>query len=286
MGVVGTGVERVQHVESMPGVEQVDPRQQALQARQRASTIPTGPSVRVGNVASGPERPWWSWPDPARSSRASSCSRRRAGSSARAPRSCAAARSSHAPPRTRSRASDVEGLKLLAEAREETGPAHRHRGHRPRATSPLFEQYVDMLQVGARNMHNFVLLKAVGQSRKPVLLKRGLSATIEEWLMAAEYILAGGQPQRHPLRARHPHASRPPPATRSTSRPCRSLRERTHLPVMVDPSHGTGHRSLVRPMAVAGAAAGPTGSSSRSTPTRPGRSRTPSSRSPSRSSAT
>src|ERR1700716_210059 len=79
-----------------------------------------------------------------------------------------------------------EGLKLLAEAREETGLPVVSEITDP-AQVELFDRYVDMLQVGSRNMHNFVLLRAVGQSKKPVLLKRGFGATIEEWLMAAEY---------------------------------------------------------------------------------------------------
>ena len=126
------------------------------------------------------------------------------------------------------------------------------------ADVPVFEDYVDMLQVGARNMQNFVLLKAVGRSQLPVLLKRGLSATIEELLMAAEYILAAGNPNvvlcERGIRSFDT-------ATRNTLdlAAVPVLRERTHLPVIVDPSHATGHRPLVRPMAVAGAAAGADG---------------------------
>jgi 3-deoxy-7-phosphoheptulonate synthase len=151
----------------------------------------------------------------------------------------------------------VEGLKLLAEAREETGlPVVSE------ITDPgdveVFDRYVDMLQVGARNMANFVLLKAVGMSRKPVLLKRGLSATIEEWLMAAEYILSSGNPNvvlcERGIRTFET-------ATRNTLdlSAVPVVRERTHLPVLVDPSHGTGHRPLVRPLALAGAAVGADG---------------------------
>jgi chorismate mutase len=119
-------------------------------------------------------------------------------------------------------------------------------------------EYADMLQLGARNMQNFVLLKAVGRSKLPVLLKRGLSATIEELLMAAEYILAAGNPNVVLCER----------GIRSFDTSTRNildlaavpvLRERTHLPVIVDPSHATGHRPLVRPMAVAGAAAGADG---------------------------
>jgi 3-deoxy-7-phosphoheptulonate synthase len=115
-----------------------------------------------------------------------------------------------------------------------------------------------MLQVGARNMANFVLLRAVGQSRKPVLLKRGLSSTIEEWLMAAEYILSSGNPNvilcERGIRTFET-------ATRNTLdlSAVPVARERTHLPIMVDPSHGTGHRPLVRPLSVAAAAVGADG---------------------------
>ncbi len=122
----------------------------------------------------------------------------------------------------------------------------------------VFDEYVDMLQVGARNMANFVLLKAVGKSSKPVLLKRGISATIEEWLMAAEYILSAGNPNvilcERGIRTFET-------ATRNTLdlSAVPVVQERTHLPVMVDPSHGTGHRPLVRPLAVAGAAVGADG---------------------------
>ena len=126
------------------------------------------------------------------------------------------------------------------------------------ADVPVFDQYVDMLQVGARNMANFVLLKAVGQSKKPVLLKRGLSATIDELLMAAEYILSSGNPNvilcERGIRTFET-------ATRNTLdlSAVPVIQERTHLPVIVDPSHGTGHRPLVRPLAVAGAAVGADG---------------------------
>jgi 3-deoxy-7-phosphoheptulonate synthase len=149
------------------------------------------------------------------------------------------------------------GLPLPAPARDEVGLAIVTEVTNP-ADVPVFEDHVDMIQVGARNMQNFVLLKAVGRSRLPVLLKRGLSATIEELLMAAEYILAAGNPNvvlcERGIRSFDP-------STRNildlAAVPV--LRERTHLPVIVDPSHATGHRPLVRPMAVAGAAAGADG---------------------------
>ena len=149
------------------------------------------------------------------------------------------------------------GLKLLAEAREETGLPIVSEITDPGDVS-MFEQYVDMLQVGARNMANFVLLKAVGRSQKPVLLKRGLSASIEELLLAAEYILSAGNPNvvlvERGIRTYET-------ATRNTLdlNAVPVLKDRTHLPIVVDPSHGTGHRPLVRPMAMAAVAAGADG---------------------------
>ena len=151
----------------------------------------------------------------------------------------------------------LPALKLLAEAREATGLPIISEVVDPGDVA-AFEEHVDILQVGARNMHNFVLLKAVGQSRRPVLLKRGLSATIEEWLLAAEYILSAGNPNvilcERGIRTFET-------ATRNTLdlSAVPVLRSRTHLPIIVDPSHGTGYRALVGPMALAGAAVGADG---------------------------
>jgi 3-deoxy-7-phosphoheptulonate synthase len=125
-------------------------------------------------------------------------------------------------------------------------------------TIEMMLRYVDCLQVGARNMQNFDLLKELGKVRRPVLLKRGMSATIEEWLLSAEYILAGGNTQvilcERGIRTFET-------ATRNTLdlSAVPVLRSRTHLPIIVDPSHGTGHRDLVAPMALAGAAVGADG---------------------------
>ena len=151
----------------------------------------------------------------------------------------------------------VPALKLLAEAREATGLPVISEVVDP-ADVEIFDEHVDVLQVGARNMQNFALLKAVGHSRRAVLLKRGPSATIEEWLLAAEYILAAGNPNvilcERGIRTFET-------ATRNTLdlSAVPVLREKTHLPIVVDPSHGTGHRSLVGPMALAGAAVGADG---------------------------
>ena len=151
----------------------------------------------------------------------------------------------------------VPALKLLAEAREATGLPIISEVVDP-ADVEVFDEHVDVLQVGARNMQNFALLRAVGHSRRAVLLKRGPSATIEEWLLAAEYILAAGNPNvilcERGIRTFET-------ATRNTLdlSAVPVLREKTHLPIVVDPSHGTGHRSLVGPMALAGAAVGADG---------------------------
>ncbi|WP_114228470.1 MULTISPECIES: 3-deoxy-7-phosphoheptulonate synthase [Sphingomonas] len=116
----------------------------------------------------------------------------------------------------------------------------------------------DALQVGARNMQNFALLRAVGQTRRPVVLKRGLSATIQEWLLAAEYLLSAGNDQvilcERGIRTFET-------ATRNTLdlNAVPYVKARTHLPVIVDPSHGTGMRELVPAMALAGVAAGADG---------------------------
>ncbi len=150
----------------------------------------------------------------------------------------------------------AEGIELLKEARRVTGL--------PIVTEimdgshlPLFED-VDVIQVGARNMQNFELLKELGTLKKPILLKRGLASTLQELLMSAEYILAGGNPNvilcERGIRTFET-------ATRNTVdiSAVPVLRQLTHLPVIVDPSHGTGSAALVKPMAFAATAAGADG---------------------------
>jgi len=150
-----------------------------------------------------------------------------------------------------------EGLKILAEVREETGMPVVSEIVSP-AYVDLMLKYVDMLQVGARNMQNFELLKCVGRVNKPVLLKRGLSATIEEWLMSAEYILAEGNAQvvlcERGIRTFEPY-------TRNTLdlSAIPVLKKLTHLPVIIDPSHATGLREKVAPLARAAVAVGADG---------------------------
>ena len=150
-----------------------------------------------------------------------------------------------------------DGLKILAAARDATGLAVVTEVIA--ATDvPLVARYADVLQIGARNMQNYPLLEAAGAEGKPVLLKRGPSATLDELLLAAEYILNAGNPHvmlcERGIRTFETH-------TRFTLALAAVpwLHERTHLPVVVDPSHGTGHSNLVAPMAAAAIAAGADG---------------------------
>jgi len=150
-----------------------------------------------------------------------------------------------------------EGLEYLAEARELTGmPVVAE--VMSIAQIEVMVKYVDVLQIGARNMQNFSLLRAVGEVRKPVLLKRGISATIEELLMASEYILSGGNP-RVMLCERGIRTFET--ATRNTTdiNAVPVLKSLTHLPVILDPSHSTGQAAYVASVAKAAVAAGADG---------------------------
>ena len=152
---------------------------------------------------------------------------------------------------------ELEGLELLKKAREATGL--------PIVTEimstdyiDVFERDVDVIQVGARNMQNFDLLKQLGKINKPILLKRGLSATIEEWIMSAEYIMAGGNENvilcERGIRTFETY-------TRNTLdlSAIPVIKRRTHLPVIVDPSHAAGYWYLVEPLAKAAISAGADG---------------------------
>ena len=152
---------------------------------------------------------------------------------------------------------EEEGLKLLAKAREVTGLPVVTEVINPE-TVDLVASYADILQIGARNAQNFALLKKVGQIRKPVLLKRGMSMTIQEFLMSAEYILAEGN-QAVILCERGIRTFET--ATRNTLdlSAIPVLKGKTHLPVIADPSHGTGNHHYVGPMAMAAVAAGADG---------------------------
>jgi len=150
-----------------------------------------------------------------------------------------------------------EGLKLLAEAGEENDLPLITEVLTPQDVE-LVVKYADILQVGARNMQNFILLDEVGQAKKPVMLKRGLSATIQEWLLAAEYILAQGNRQlilcERGIRTFETY-------TRNTMdvSAIPIVHKETHLPIIADPSHGTGKWDLVMPLALASVAAGADG---------------------------
>jgi 3-deoxy-7-phosphoheptulonate synthase len=152
---------------------------------------------------------------------------------------------------------EEDGLKLLAKARTETGLPIVTEVVNPE-TADLVAEYADILQIGARNAQNFALLKKVGQLRKPILLKRGMSMTIQEFLMSAEYIMSEGN-QAVILCERGIRTFET--ATRNTLdlSAIPVLKERTHLPVIADPSHGTGNYHYVAPMACAALAAGADG---------------------------
>jgi 3-deoxy-7-phosphoheptulonate synthase len=150
-----------------------------------------------------------------------------------------------------------EGLQALAAAREITGLPFVTEVMEPDLVD-LVAGYADMLQIGSRNMANFPLLKRVGRSGKPVLLKRGFSATVEEFLMSAEYIMANGNAQVV-LCERGIRTFDTTFRFNLDLNVVPGLKELTHLPVIVDPSHGTGRRSLVKRMAMAGIAAGADG---------------------------
>ena len=152
---------------------------------------------------------------------------------------------------------EEEGLKYLAEAREKTGLKIVTEVTTVEAIE-IVADYADMLQIGARNMQNFGLLKEVGKCGKPVLLKRGLAATLDEWLNAAEYIMSEGNPNvvfcERGIRTYETY-------TRNTldMSAIAAIKHLSHLPIIVDPSHGTGKWRMVKPMALAAIAAGADG---------------------------
>jgi 3-deoxy-7-phosphoheptulonate synthase len=152
---------------------------------------------------------------------------------------------------------EEEGLKLLAEARRETGLPVVTEVMEPDKVD-LVAEHADILQIGARNVQNFSLLRRVAETRKPVLLKRGMSTSIQEWLLSAEYVLAGGNPNvilcERGIRTFET-------ATRFTLdlNAVPVVKRLSHLPIVVDPSHGTGHWEYVEAMAMAGVAAGADG---------------------------
>ena len=151
----------------------------------------------------------------------------------------------------------LQGLKILEKAKQETGLPIVTEVTDPRDVSWVSE-YADVLQIGTRNMQNFSLLKEVGKLDKPVLLKRGMYSTLKEWLNCAEYILAEGNPNvilcERGIRTFETY-------TRNTLdlSIVPSVKEVSHLPIVVDPSHGTGRLSIIEPMSLAATAAGADG---------------------------
>ncbi len=255
LGVVGQVRRDCAHFEIMPGVAKAIPISKPYKLVSR-ELHPNPSIVNVGDVEIGGDRLVVI---------AGPCGvedRKRTLEIARAVRKCGAVlfRGGAFKPRTSPysfQGLGEEGLKILREVREETGM-----GIVTEMTSPsqadLMVKYVDMVQIGARNMQNFELLKCVGRLGRPVLLKRGLSATIEEWLMSAEYILSEGN-DRVVLCER---------GIRTFERFTRNtldltavpvIKGLTHLPIIVDPSHATGIREKVSPMARAAIAAGADG---------------------------
>ena len=255
LGVVGKAYREGAYYESLPGVEKAVPISKPYKLVSR-ELHPASSVIKVGDVAIGGDRLVVI---------AGPCGvedRKTTLDIARSVRSHGAVlfRGGAFKPRTSPYAFQgmgEEGLKILGEVREETGL-----GIVTEMTSPgqadLMMKYVDVVQIGARNMQNFELLKSVGRIGKPVLLKRGLSATIEEWLMSAEYILSEGNDQvilcERGIRTFERY-------TRNTLdlSAVPVIKKLTHLPIIVDPSHATGIREKVSPMARAAIAAGADG---------------------------
>jgi len=257
IGVIGPeDALRVQPLEVIPGVEKVMPvlKPYKLVSREfkpQASVVDLGGGVKIGGkgiiLMAGP---------------CSVESRQTLFEAARAVKQAGAQvlRGGAFKPRTSPYAFQgmgEEGLKLLREAADETGMQVVTELLDLRDIQ-LLERYADIIQIGARNMQNFELLKEVGQSKKPVVLKRGLSATITEFLLAAEYILSQGNFNvvlcERGIRTFETH-------TRFTLdlNAVPVIKKLSHLPVIVDPSHGTGSWDFVAPMAKAGIAAGADG---------------------------
>ncbi|MDT8444598.1 MAG: 3-deoxy-7-phosphoheptulonate synthase, partial [Desulfuromonadales bacterium] len=255
IGAVGDerGKDILQSIESMPGVENVVPilkpyKLASKEVKPEPTTVEIVPGVTVGGdtltVMAGP---------------CSVESEAQILETARAVKAAGATilRGGAFKPRTSPysfQGMEEDGLKLLALAREATGLPIVTEVVNPRDVE-LVARYADIMQVGARNIQNFALLKMLGQIDKPVLLKRGMATTIQELLMSAEYILSEGN-RRIILCERGIRTFET--ATRNTLdiSAIPVLREQTHLPIVIDPSHATGHASLVPSMCYASVAAG------------------------------
>ena len=255
LGVVGTIHKDLRYFEILPGVEKVVPISKPYKLVGR-ELHPEPSVIQVGNVAIGGDRLVVI---------AGPCAVEERGRTleiARSVRQYGAVlfRGGAFKPRTSPYAFQglgEEGLKILAEVRAETGL-----GIVTEMTSPsqadLMVKYVDVVQIGARNMQNFELLKSVGRMGKPVLLNRGLAATIEEWLMSAEYILSEGNDKvilcERGIRTFEGYTRN---TLDLTAVPV--VKALSHLPIIIDPSHATGIREKVSPMARAAIAAGADG---------------------------
>jgi 3-deoxy-7-phosphoheptulonate synthase len=257
IGAVGDerGKARLQSLEALPGVENVVPILQPFKLASREFK-PTRTIVKVRDVEIGGDRL------PIMAGPCSVESEDQILETAKAVREAGASilRGGAFKPRTSPYAFQglgEEGLRLLAAARDETGLAIVTEVLKPEDVD-LVAGTADMLQIGARNMQNFALLKRVGETKKPVLLKRGISSTIQEFLMAAEYILSEGNYDvvlcERGIRTFET-------ATRFTLdlNAVPVIKKLSHLPVIVDPSHGTGHWDYVTPMAKAAVACGADG---------------------------
>ena len=258
IGAIGDGRmnDHIQSLESAPGVDSVMPilkpfKLVGRELKKEKTLVRVGLDVEIGNscfvVMAGP---------------CSVESREQLLTTARAVKEAGARvlRGGAYKPRTSPydfQGLEEEGLKLLAEAREATGLKVVTEVLSDENVS-LVAEYADILQVGARNMQNFSLLKKLGKCNKPVLLKRGMSSTIKEFLLSAEYILSQGNSQvilcERGIRTFEPY-------TRNTLdlSAVPLLNELSHLPVVIDPSHATGKRSLIKPMAKAAVAVGADG---------------------------
>ncbi len=258
VGLVGNdGSVDGSRLEARAGRTGSHPRLEAPTSRSPASGAPNRPLCGFQVASRSVAKTWWSWPVPARW-RASS----KILTAAVQVRDAGATilRAGAFKPRSSPysfQGLGAEGLKLLARAREETGllivtEAMDAEG------ADLVAEVADIIQIGARNMQNYSLLKKVGRLKRPVLLKRGLSATIQELLLSAEYILAEGNPNVILCER----------GVRGFDSATRNLfdlsaipvvKALSHLPIIADPSHGTGHREMVTPMARAAVAAGADG---------------------------
>jgi len=257
VGAVGDerGKARLRSLEAMEGVEKVVPILQPFKLASREFK-PTPTVVRVRNVEIGGDRL------PVMAGPCSVESEDQILETAKAVKEAGASvlRGGAFKPRTSPYAFQglgEEGLRLLAAAREETGLAIVTEVLKPEDVD-LVAETADMLQIGARNMQNFALLKRAGEVKKPVLLKRGISSTVQEFLMAAEYVLSEGNYDvvlcERGIRTFET-------ATRFTLdlNAVPVIKKLSHLPIIVDPSHGTGHWEYVTAMAKAGIACGADG---------------------------